>query len=60
MLLTAIDEQGQILGKLLMWKHLQEVSERDGQDGRDLWCVIGNFIYDITSAFPPLRDLTPF
>ncbi|KAK3307400.1 uncharacterized protein B0T15DRAFT_177191 [Chaetomium strumarium] len=36
------------LGKLLTWRHLQEVHEHDGKDGRDLWCVIGQFIYDIT------------
>jgi cytochrome b involved in lipid metabolism len=38
------------LGKLLTWKHPEEVAEHDGQDGRDLWCVIGDLIYDITGA----------
>ncbi|KAK4233559.1 hypothetical protein C8A03DRAFT_19390 [Achaetomium macrosporum] len=48
-IMDAIRAQGQRpLGKLLTWRHLQEVHEHDGQDGRALWCVIGQFIYDIT------------
>ncbi|KAK3899445.1 hypothetical protein C8A05DRAFT_18124 [Staphylotrichum tortipilum] len=42
-------------GKLLTWRHPEEVAERDGQDGRPLWCTIGHFIYDITPGIttPP-------
>jgi predicted heme/steroid binding protein len=57
----------QPLGKLLPWKHREEVAEHDGQDGRDLWCVIGDLIYDITGASVPpflmqtnLTDSTDF
>lgn len=39
------------LGKLLTWKHSHEVLERDGQHGRDLWCVVGHFVYDLTGEF---------
>jgi hypothetical protein len=42
------------LGKLLTWKRPEEVAEHDGQDGRDLWCVIGNLVYDITGKFAPI------
>ncbi|KAK4044120.1 hypothetical protein C8A01DRAFT_31721 [Parachaetomium inaequale] len=37
------------LGKLLTWKHPQEVSEHDGQDGRELWCTVGDLVYNITA-----------
>jgi predicted heme/steroid binding protein len=39
------------LGRLLTWKHPEVVSEHDGRDGRDLWCIIGNMVYDITGLF---------
>jgi hypothetical protein len=45
------------LGKLLKWKHHEEVAERDGQDGRDLWCVVGQFIYNITRGLSPYYSL---
>ena len=45
-------QQDERLGKLLSWRHAEEVAERDGQDGRRLWCTIGHFIYDITCEFP--------
>ncbi|KAK3294383.1 uncharacterized protein B0H64DRAFT_400579 [Chaetomium fimeti] len=49
---TALDANGdKPLGKLLTWKHPEVVSEHDGRDGRDLWCTIGNVVYDIT-GFP--------
>ncbi|KAH6856166.1 hypothetical protein B0I37DRAFT_366715 [Chaetomium sp. MPI-CAGE-AT-0009] len=51
-LTTALDSNGDTpLGRLLTWKHPEVVSEHDGQDGRDLWCIIGNVVYDITD-FP--------
>ncbi|KAK4096089.1 hypothetical protein N658DRAFT_459306 [Parathielavia hyrcaniae] len=37
------------LGKVLTWRRPEEISEHDGQDGRNLWCVIGNIVYDITN-----------
>jgi hypothetical protein len=43
----------QPLGKLLKWKHPEDVAERDGQDGRELWCVVGQFIYNITRTLSP-------
>jgi hypothetical protein len=54
------------LGKVLTWKHPEEVYEHDGQDGRELWCIVGSFIYNITgeltpiSARAPLTGLTAF
>jgi predicted heme/steroid binding protein len=39
------------LGRLLTWKHPEVVFEHDGRDGRDLWCIIGNMVYDITGSF---------
>lgn len=53
--LAEIAKQQAPLGKLLRWRHAEEVGERDGQDGRRLWCTIGNFIYDITGGFPSSR-----
>lgn len=48
-IVDALDAEGhRPYGKLLTWKHEQEVSEHDGQDGRGMWCVVGNFVYDIT------------
>lgn len=47
------------LGKLLTWKHPEEVLEHDGRDGRDWWCVVGNSVYDITgwlSSMLPNED----
>ena len=54
------------LGKVLTWKHPEEVSEHDGQDGRELWCTVGDLVYNITGEFTPiyartlLTDLTAF
>ncbi|KAK4159821.1 hypothetical protein QBC43DRAFT_221119 [Cladorrhinum sp. PSN259] len=38
------------VGKLVMARHIQEVAERDGVDGRELWCVIGHWIYNLKKA----------
>ncbi len=41
------------VGKLLIWKHPQDVAEHDGLDGRNLWHVIGNFVFNLTSRSSP-------
>lgn len=51
-LTAALDVNGdKPLGRLLSWKHPEAVAEHDGRDGRDLWCIIGDMIYDITGLF---------
>lgn len=47
------------LGKLLKSKHREEVAERDGRDGRELWCAVGQFVYNITGGFSPYYPLGP-
>ena len=42
------------VGKLLTWKHPQEVAEHDGLDGRSLWHAIGNSVYNLTSRSSPI------
>lgn len=37
------------LGEVIVPRQPCEVAERDGRDGRDLWCQIGNWVYDLTS-----------
>ncbi|KAK4460909.1 hypothetical protein QBC42DRAFT_298198 [Cladorrhinum samala] len=38
------------LGELMVPRLACEVAERDGRDGRDLWCQIGNWVYDLTDV----------
>ena len=52
--LKAIRNQGhEPVGKLLVRTHIEEVVENDGNNGRDLWCIVGRMVYDITGTFVP-------
>ncbi|KAK4228569.1 hypothetical protein QBC38DRAFT_361549, partial [Podospora fimiseda] len=42
----------QPVGKLIVARHIQEVAERDGADRRELWCVLGHWIYNLTDHPP--------
>ncbi|KAI1340259.1 hypothetical protein F5Y15DRAFT_380074 [Xylariaceae sp. FL0016] len=37
------------LGKLIMRRHLQEICEFNGQNGRPAWTYVGPYVFDITS-----------
>ncbi|KAI1370119.1 hypothetical protein F4677DRAFT_451708 [Hypoxylon crocopeplum] len=41
------------IGKLIIHKRIEEIAERNGQDGQPAWTTWGPHVYDITEDFPP-------
>ncbi|KAI1497863.1 hypothetical protein F5X99DRAFT_432584 [Biscogniauxia marginata] len=44
-----ISSPGTLKGKLLQWRHLEEIRECTGENGSPFWVIHGSVVYDITN-----------